>query len=214
MKYRIVTASHKIDVLNANLRESEFFQKTPVDDITLLLNGDNIPRMYNHARRGEDFTIYVHHDVFLPPTFERELKAAIELLPYDWGVLGVAGARFVGSRILIGHVNDRGRPWGRKLDRPERVETLDELILIVNSQYDLKFDEQFTQDFYGADICMQANEIGLKNFVIPAYCHHNSSRKVGERTPSFYDSEKKFAAKWSKWLPLATTCSILLPNCR
>ncbi len=211
-EFRIVCASHIEEVFSKNLGRSPMYHKANPDDVTVIRNKTNIPQAYNAARRGEHFTIFSHHDVFYPEGFLAALYTSMQLLPKDWGVLGVAGARFVNNtRKLQGYVMDRGTPWGQQFTRPERVETLDELVLIVNSNYDLRFDPQFEQDFYGADICMQAITLKLKNFVIPAFCEHNSQRVKGSaKPPTFYESEGKFKHKWKQWLPLATTCSIML----
>jgi hypothetical protein len=212
-KYRIVIASHKPEVLKKNVVPSKLFDETPAADISIMRNYSNIPKAYNTAKRGELITIYMHHDVFLPDEFQDQLEKSIKVLPENWGVLGVAGATIVGrrKRELLGHVLDRGSRWGHPFDHPQQVETLDELILIVNTQIQVGFDEQFSMDFYGADICIQAMKLGYKNYVIPAYCHHNSERVVGSAKPAtFYESERKFKLKWRSSLPLSTTCSIMV----
>jgi len=213
-KYRIVIASHKPEILRQNLYPSKLYKETDAQDISIMRNYTNIPKAYNAAKRGSKLTIFMHHDVYLPDEFSDQVQAAIDEIPNDWGVLGVAGATSSGkTRHLFGHVLDRGTVWGKPFDKPLMVQTLDELILIVNSELSMiKFDEQFEQDFYGADICTQALELGFRNYVIPAFCHHNSERVVGsKKPPTFYESEKKFKLKWKYRLPLSTTCSIMLP---
>ncbi len=102
---------------------------------------------------------------------------------------------------------DRGRPWGAPVTGFVEVDTLDELILITKG--DLKFDEQFEQDFYGSDICMQARAQGKKCYVFKSFCDHNSSRKIGGRTESFYISKERFKQKWKEQLPIATTVGLI-----
>jgi hypothetical protein len=91
---------------------------------------------------------------------------------------------------------------------PTSVQTLDEMLLITHG--DFVFDEKLPFDFFGADICMQAIAQGRQNFAIDAYCDHNSDRPVGGRTPAFYEAEAYFKKKWEAYLPIVTTCSLML----
>lgn len=210
-KFCIVTASHNEQILIDNLMTSPIIEKYP---IITKKGWDNIPKAYNSIHQGE-ITMFVHHDVYIPEAFEDAMLKALSELPDTWGVIGSAGVRWEDKRLNIGYINDRHKNWGSELSKIEPVQTLDELLLIVNhknlTRENIKFDEQFPQDFYGADLCMQCKDKGLGVYVFPgAYVHHNSSRPVGGRTESFYESEKKFKAKWA-WVadPIVTTCSII-----
>jgi hypothetical protein len=187
-------------VLGKNILQSNWIEEFPVH---IQKYYTNVPKAYNDVQVN-GVVMYVHEDVYLPDTFREDLFTALKKAPDDWGVLGVAG---VSNRQIKGYINDRGRLWGRPINKPVEVDTLDEMLLITRG--DLKFDEQFPLDFYGADICMQARLQGRKCYVINAYCEHNSSRKFGERTPSFYESEKLFREKYINYLPIATTCTLI-----
>jgi hypothetical protein len=206
---RIVTVSNNDDVLQKNLLQSDIFKHHV---LTVGYTTSNIPQAINEMNYPTlGARMFVHNDVYIPRGFEERIIKTLYDLPDDWGVIGAAGASMIkGERHYLGHIEDRGRKWGRPVDKPVPVQTLDELLIIVNDNHGFwKFDEQFPFDFYGADICMQAHERGLGVYVVPAFVHHNSSRKIGERTPSFYESEAKFKEKWKHRLPIATTCSIL-----
>lgn len=221
MKIVIVTASINYQVYEKNLGASHFANAKGV----MRMEGfDNVAKAYNISMRqfagltDDVIAIFVHDDVFLPLTFEGDLKVMLSKLPENWGVCGVAGAYtsldVLKNKVLrkfYGNVNDRGTEWGKPLTEPMPVQTLDELMLIVNLKhgYHSLFDEQFPLDFYGADLCMQAHERGLGVYAIQAYVHHNSSRAFGGRTPGFFESEAKFKKKWAKRLPIATTCSLM-----
>lgn len=199
-----ITASHRTDVLKNNLLKSDILEKYP---LSVQHNYENVPRAYNSAKT-EGITIYIHHDVFLPFTFEEDLLNGLKQVPDDWGVIGVAGVKLINNaRQIYGYIMDRNKTWGAPVKEPIEVDTLDEMLLITRG--DIKFDEQFEQDFYGADICMQAREQGRKCYVIKGFCDHNSSRKVGQRTDSFYVSQVRFKEKWKAYLPIATTCSLI-----
>lgn len=199
----IVVASHNEDVLGKNLLQSDWIEEFTVH---IQIGFTNIPKAYNEVQ--SKLTMYVHEDVYLPYTFRDDLFTALKEVPDDWSVLGVAGVKLIdGKKEIRGYINDRGRLWGKPIMKPVEVDTLDEMLLITRG--DLKFDEQFPLDFYGADICMQAKEQGRKCYVINAYCEHNSLREFGGRTESFYEAAKLFREKWIDYLPIATTCSTL-----
>lgn len=221
-----IVASHDENILNENLMKSKVIQKYSCH---VAMGFKNVPYVYNlktnnlkqnHPKiknSSNNIFIYVHHDVFLPESFEYDLLKSIEQvnkIDPDWGVLGVAGARKqdLGAdgyrRLFEGSIKDRGVEWKQTKSYyfPKQVETLDELLLITHG--DFWFDEQFSQDFYGADICLQATQQQRKNYVIDAYVHHNSTRKVGERTESFYKSQDLFKEKYKNHLPIVTTCAI------
>lgn len=209
---RIITVSDRPEVFKANLGKSKILQfhplsvmDQPIDGIPFNIEND---RIHNDEHQ---ISMFVHDDVFLPDEFELQLVNALYQLPDNWAVLGVAGASFHNGRQKFqGHIKDRGSEWLKRFEEPQPCQTVDELLIIINEKHeDLHFDYEFPFDFYGADLCMQAHERGLGVYVIPAFVHHNSSRKVGERTPSFYESEAKFREKWKHRLPIATTCSIL-----
>ena len=51
---------------------------------------------------------------------------------------------------------------------------LDELLLIVPRNTPLKFDSSLGFHLYGADLCLQAAELGLAVVAIQAPCKHNT----------------------------------------
>ena len=93
---------------------------------------------------------------------------------------------------------------------PHIVDTLDELILITHG--DFIFDEFLPGNhFYGADICMQAKLKGRHCYVIDAYLHHNSLR-FGKLDIDFWQTRKYFKNKYSSYLPIGTTCTVISHN--
>lgn len=214
----IVTASNRPEVLKENLCVSTFLEGNEFLLGMGEMNNFNIPKIYNAVPidQDENIVMYVHDDVIIRHEFKSNLDKALQELPEDWGIIGSAGVRMEnGIKKNIGHILDRGKNWGSPINKIEPVQTLDELLIILNRKNiqanNIKFDEQFPFDFYAADLCMQAKDHGLGVYVFPgAYVNHNSSRKFGERTESFYESEAKFKAKWN-WVEghIVTTCSII-----
>jgi hypothetical protein len=216
MNFCFVSASHREEVLKKYLLRSVIFKKIPL----IVMDGYiNVSKAYNVATRENkaDIYIYIHHDVYLPQTFEVELNKAItelNITDSSWGVLGVAGMvpdLTQNKKYGFGNLLDRGLEWGKIVkcgDKfPFQVQTLDELILITKG--DFIFDENLPNHFYGADICMQAIKQGRKNYAINTYVHHNSELKHGERPSNFFDSEKYFREKYKDMLPIATTCAFI-----
>lgn len=208
IKISFVCGSNNEKVLRNNLLRSPITNHPKVN-VHLFHDPDNLPKVYNMLPLT-GIVCYIHQDVYLPRDWEADLDRAVIDLPTDWGVLGVAGVRLNdcdGSRTPYGFIMDRGTRWGNPHRLPAEVDTLDEMLLITRG--DLKFDERFPFDFYGADICLQARAQGRKCYAIRAFCEHNSTRKVGERTEAFYKAEELFREKWKDQLPIATTCTIL-----
>lgn len=202
-----VTASHRQDVLSNNLLQSPILEKYP---LTIMRDFQNVAEAYNQAElHGREFVVYVHHDVYLPESFEVELlRSLLKLVHVNWGVLGVAGVDLRhGNRRIFGHIEDRGSQWGMKQNLPHQVDTLDELMLITKGRG--QFDPQFDQHFYGADLCLQAKLAGQTCHAIDAFCHHNSTLQPGFRSQSFRKCEVLFRAKYIDHLPIATTCTVI-----
>lgn len=204
----IITASHNEKVLAANLEKSDIIKKYP---FRVAWDFTNIPKAYNQGNIPKTINIFVHHDVFLPMFFEKDLLTALKNAPADWAIMGLAGVKLEENRRkIVGHILDRGKVWGSPIKDFQEVDTLDELILITKG--DIVFDEQFEHDFYGPDICMQAKQQGKMCYVFKGFCDHNSSRPFkgpGLRTESFYVSRERFKEKWKEYLPIACTTGII-----
>ncbi|WP_455240527.1 glycosyltransferase [Methanothermobacter tenebrarum] len=139
----------------------------------------------NHGgnRANGNYIMFVHQDVRLcSDSWLEECERMLEELP-DLGIAGVAGISEKGK------INsDRGRnvflmrdppikwPWGKKITRPERVQTLDEFLLIIPMDVfdQLKFDEVTCDDWhlYGVDYCLSVRELGYYTYVLPLNVHH------------------------------------------
>ncbi len=172
----------------------------------------NVPQAYNDAipECKSDLICFLHQDVFLPEVdWEKQVRKQIAKIKGDWGVVGVAGAAMIdGAKQYLGHVRDRGGEWGTSKGLPVKVDTLDELLLIVKNDGRTWFDPGVGNHFYGADICTQARITGRDNWAIEAYCHHNSIHGC-DLPPDFWVSCKYMKAKYLRHLPIATTCTIV-----
>jgi hypothetical protein len=170
-------------------------------------------------RAGHEWVVFVHQDVLLPPGWDRCVAQQLQAAERRFGPIGVAGVYGVGEIITsgdlteslaaerIGWVVDRGRILQDGPELRAKVATLDELVLVVRRDSGLRFDPALGFHLYGADICLQARELGLAVVAMGALCYHNSAN-IG-LPKEFYDSAAVFARKWSRRLPVATPCVII-----
>jgi hypothetical protein len=155
--------------------------------------------------------VCVHQDMYLPRNLDKWLAEQISLLEQpDFGVLGVYGT--LNKDEGRGKVVDRTLTL-RRIDSwvPQRVKTLDEIVLVVRKKALIQFDESLGWHLYGADICVNARAKGYFVGVIDAPCFHNSLFTT--LPAAFFDSAKVLGNKWeAKWLPIETSCGDIGPE--
>jgi len=204
--FSIVCASNNDDILNQYLMASPNVNE---HQLIIKRNTTNVPKAYNEAMKEatQDIVIFVHHDVSLPDGFFVQLENSIKnLSDKNWGCLGVAGCQ---GTARYGYLMNRNTKWGSEKSVPHEVETLDELILIVKRN-SVVFDENIpsTHHMFGPDTCLQFRERGMKNYSVLAFCTHNCA--VHHTYPKdFYDSAEYLKKKWSQFLPITTTCTVI-----
>ncbi len=211
-KYLIVVPVIDMKKFNNNVARSLFFKKTQA---VILKGFKNVSEAQNKALmayKHYQYIIFVHEDVFLPDTFEDDLETSINMLEKshpNWYIAGAAGAFMEkGERKMAGWVLDRGSNWGSKVKYPKKVDSVDELIMVVNAKYNIKFDEKLPYNhFYSSSLSLAAKKKGKETYVINAYCEHNSDHAY--KDDDFYEAEYYMLLKWTKYLPFATTCSLL-----
>ena len=212
MRFSIICASNKPDVLHENLLKSPGISS---HEIIVVFGAKNVPDAYNRGAKiaTEEVMIFVHQDVFLPESFFPELESSLEsLIGQNWGILGPIGAKIdpaTGETLYIGDMVDRGTRLGNRESLPEEIQTLDEMMLICRKE-DAVFDEEIpsANHMHGPDICMNSISRGKKNFAIQAFCYHNST--MGYTLPTeFYSAAEYVRSKWESYLPIATTCTRL-----
>lgn len=165
---------------------------------------------YNDAitRSSNDLIVFAHQDVIFPRAWERQLNRAIDQLRVvdpNWGVLGCWGATI--ERPGIGHIYSNGLGiLGEPFDTPIAVQTLDEVVLVLRKSSQLTFDERVPNfHFYGAAVCLTAAERGMKSYVIPAFCIHNTQYNL-VLPNEFYESYDTIRQLWRHSLPIQTSC--------
>jgi len=170
-------------------------------------------RAYNRGldKAKADIVVFAHQDVFLSDDWFTRLSQSIRQIESSgtgWGVLGVFGATAQKPPVLNGFCYSTGlqQILGGPFSSPIAARTLDELVLVVRRSSGLRFDGQLPGfHLYGTDICLQAESTGLKNYIVPAFCIHNSNGIV--RIPGeFWKAYFYLRKKWFKDLPVTTCC--------
>lgn len=209
-KLAIVAAVNKPEVLSANLAKSPMV----IDGEAALLVETGHPRpglAYNAGldRSGDaDVIIFAHQDVYLPPAFESQLRAAMAFLNEhdpNWAVLGPTG-RTVGGDEHLGRVWSRGiyREIGRELNQPIEATALDEMVLVLRRNSGLRFDPELpTYHLYAADLILNARKHGYGSYIFHGPAVHNSEPVV-RLDDTYARGYRYMATKWRTSLPIPT----------
>ena len=166
---------------------------------------------YNSAidEARNDIIVFVHQDIYLPETWLPSLKEALKHLEKSqakWGVLGCFGSRKAapGGRGQV-YTNGMGL-HGNRLTLPERIETLDEILLVIRKSSGLRFDADMPHfHLYGTDICMSARDRGLVAYAFQGLCVHNTNQLL-HLPREFYECYGYVRRKWKKYLPIYASC--------
>ncbi len=159
-----------------------------------------------------DVVIFIHQDMYLPADWIDHVSQSIQALDAageNWGVLGCSGVT-PEHPTGLGQVYSTGLGViGKPLARPEPVDTLDEIVLIIRKSRGLRFDPTVPHfHMYGTDICLEARSRGMRSFAIQAFCVHNTNQ-VLDLPAEFKLSYRYIKRKWRRYLPIYTTCTIV-----
>lgn len=138
---------------------------------------------YGAKQANGKYIMFVHQDVELDSALLLEkVENILNLIP-DLGIAGVAGMSETGKTDKErgrGYISNCGQIWecANPVEKPEKVQTLDECLLIVPKSVfnKLQFDSDVFDNWhcYGADYCLSVREIGLNPYVIPVFIYHRS----------------------------------------
>jgi hypothetical protein len=212
MNWSLITACNSNSVLESCLAASPCLSRAR--DFQVMRGFASAGAAYNSGIQQSkgDIMVFAHQDVYLPPGWDDHLASAVSFLSDrepTWAVLGVFG--ITSENKPRGHVYCTGlrRVLGGPFPEPVECGSLDELVLIVRRSAGLNFDEQLPgYHFYGTDICLEARRRGLKSFIIPAFCVHNTE---GLRflPRAYWHAYFYMRRKWWNSLPIKTPCSVL-----
>jgi len=133
----------------------------------------------NHGGKNANgkYLMFVHQDItLLSDDVLREAERMMDSLP-NAGVAGVAGkADDSGVMSNITHGDPPTPAGAKKIERPEKVQTVDECVVMVPRTVfeSLKFDEKTCDSWhlYAADYSLSALKRGLEVYVLPLNVHH------------------------------------------
>lgn len=198
------------ELFKNNFLASPCFRTAHDHQILIQENFVSAAKAYNDAieRADHELIIFAHQDVIFPDPWLSQLGRGLDYLEAEdpkWGVLGCGGATRDGHGR--GHLYSNGLGvMGSPFEKPEPIQTLDEIVLIIRKSSGLRFDGTLPHfHFYGTDICLRAAKLGMKSYVINAFCIHNTDHNLilGKE---FYESSRHIKRVWKEYLPIQTTC--------
>jgi hypothetical protein len=205
-----IAAVNKREILEKNLLASACFRPPHRHEVLIQEGYSSAARAYNDAvdKSRNDLMVFVHQDIILPERWISDLQRALDHLEKSdpmWGVVGSYGVQR--NNKFQGYIYSSGLGiLGKPFDRPEPIQTLDEIVLIFRKSSGLRFDDSLPNfHMYGVDICMAAEEAGMKNYAISAFCVHNTQPGLilGD---DFYQCYRHVRRRWKKQLPIQTSC--------
>jgi hypothetical protein len=205
------------NIASNNILASPLFNLLSEKEILIQKGFKSAASAYNDAidKAKSEIIIFLHQDVVLPERWLDDLTASFKCLERSdpsWGVLGCHGETKEGCGRGYLYCTGNGRYILKPFDKPEKIQTLDEIVLIIRKSSDLRFDEALPHfHLYGTDICMTAYAKGMNCYAIPAFCLHNSN-ETAIFPEEFFVSCDYIREKWNKNLPIYTPCVNIIKN--
>ncbi len=167
---------------------------------------EGLNRGLHEARH--DLVVFIQQDIYVPSWWPTRLWRQWELASADSppSLAGPFGVRYrEGGREHVGHVVDRDYLLHEPRALPARVDGLDELVLIVPRDTDLRVEPRVGWHLYGTDLALEVHQRGGWTAVLDLPCHHNSLFHTLD--DSYRHSEAQLATKWPAELPIVTNSS-------
>ena len=216
MKWTLIAAVNNEAILKSCLLNTPEAQSA--SEILLQTGYTSAAAAYNDAIRkaNTDILVFAHQDVYLPEGWGAALEKALEVLSKqdpDWGVLGVWGLDAAGKGAGDVYCTFAMKRLGGPFEGVSEVRTLDEVMLIVRKSSGLKFDEQMKgYHLYGTDICLQAQQRGMKCYAVSAFCVHNTNG-YNLLPLEFWKYYFFIRRKWRAALPIFAPCAKITFGC-
>jgi GT2 family glycosyltransferase len=146
------------------------------------------------------YIIFAHQDIKLSSDlWLEEIEKMLNKID-NLGIAGIAGFPKEG-KMIIGNIKDGipPKPAGIKINRPQKVQTLDECLFIIPKQIfnKFKFDENLGGwHLYAVDYCLNIKKYGLDVYVVPKSIYHRSH--AFSMSKDYYKILKKLLKKYGK----------------
>lgn len=208
MDWCCIAAINDTAVLKANLAVSPALVAEPAR-LILLRNQPSASIAYN---AGLDATtaricVFAHQDVYLPLGWQDRLAdhvARLDRLDPGWAVIGLFGVDRGGGHVGRVWSTGIGREIGARFSDPIPVQSLDELVIVVNRDSGIRFDPDLPSfHLYATDIVQTAVSAGKGAYVIDAPVVHNSVPTPGLRG-GYMQAYDHMRRKWRAQLPIVT----------
>lgn len=207
MDFTVACASNSDTILNANLARSPLFAA----GIPLHLERDapSAAIAYNRALDATTapVVVFAHHDVYLPQGWETVLAARLaEVAAHDpdWALFGAFGVGLDASHIGPVWSSSIGQIVGRVPMGPTRVQSFDELLIVLRRASGLRFDDDAPGwHMYGTDIVTTARARGLHAYAGALPTIHNDRYHEALQS-DFVECYTYMRRKWQTMLPLRT----------
>jgi hypothetical protein len=205
-----VVAMNNREVFERNFLASPCLRTALGFEILVQEQFTSAAKAYNDAleKSSNDLVIFCHQDMYLPEKWLDDLQRSLDYLAStdpDWGVLGCAGITVDCRKWRYLYSSGLGI-IGTPFEHPQKVQTLDEIVLILRKSSGLRFDERLPHfHFYGTDICLRASKQGMNSYALSAFCIHNTN-EPWVLPPEFYECGRHIRNIWSDSLPIQTTC--------
>ena len=208
--FTFAAAVNSRSVLEENLLASPCLAEGRAHQVLLQEGFASAAAAYNEAidKSENDLIVFVHQDMILPGDWLGQIESALVYLEEkdpNWGVLGCYGKTQANEGH--GYVFQSGPGFiGAPFELPERVQTLDEIVLILRKSSGLRFDESLSHyHLYGTDICLRAEQSGRRNYSVPAFCVHNTNQNY-ILPKEFYECYWQMRRVWKNKLPIQASC--------
>jgi Glycosyltransferase like family len=211
----IVVAVNNRQVLKNNLLQSPDLAAGSMPHQIIVREGfASAGAAYNSglAEATNDLVAFIHQDVYLPAGWVQAVLESVRALDAKhapWGVLGCFGVQ-ESTHNGVGEIYSTG--WGlqgERISQPARVETLDEIVLIIRKSRGLRFDAELPNfHMYGVDVCLAARRRGMECYALPAFCVHNTNQLL--QLPREFEAGYRYVKrKWCHYLPIHTSCTVI-----
>lgn len=209
MSWCCIAAVNDTAVLEANLAASPVLRADPARLVTLR-DQPSASIAYNAGldQTSARICVFAHQDVYLPRGWEDRLAdivTGLDQLDQNWAVAGLFGKDREGAPVGRVWSTGLGREIGAPFDEPIPVQSLDELVIVLNRDSRLRFDPELPSfHLYATDIVQMALSSGKGAYVVDAPVVHNSVPTPGLRGGYMqaYDYMRK---KWRNRLPIVAS---------
>ncbi|GLS85389.1 hypothetical protein GCM10010873_03620 [Cypionkella aquatica] len=208
MSLAIICASHNDAILNDNLARSPIIAEGTAP-LHLERGAPSAAVAYNRAidATGAEIMVFAHHDVYLPRGWDALLSRRLrelEAVDPNWALYGPFGVGLDASHIGPVWSSSIGLIVGRVPTAPAKVQSYDEMVIVMRRAAGLRFDEALPGwHMYGTDIVTTARTAGLHAYAGALPTIHND-RYHDHLRGDFVQAYTAMRQKWRAQLPLRT----------